>query len=92
MHAVYLLIENRGVGSFVLINNSDHQCDQLWPEVQVLGGGSLVLPRDILLLTLFTRQATGKREVKGRAAVACTVLSTRDQRSNSENVRRSQGD
>lgn len=67
---MYLLIQDRCVGSFILINNSDHQCNKLGPKIQILGGWSLLFPRNVLFLTLLTRSRNmQKKRLNGMTLV-----------------------
>ena len=67
---MYLLIQDRSVGSFILINNSDHQCNKLGPKIQILGGWSLIFPRNVLFLTLLRRSGNMQnKRLKGMTLV-----------------------
>lgn len=68
---MYLLIQDRCVGSFVLINNSDHQCNKLGPKIQILGGWSLIFPRNVLFLTLLTRSHNMQKKRLNGMTLVC---------------------
>ena len=66
---MYLLIQDRSIGSFILINNSDHQCNKLGPKIQILDGWSLIFPRNVLFLTLLRSGNMQNKRLKGMTLV-----------------------
>ena len=57
-HRKYVLVNDRGVGCAVLVNHRHHERDELWPEVQVLYGRTLLLSGKLLLPALRRRRFT----------------------------------
>lgn len=54
----HILVNNWGVSRAVFIYDRNHESDELWPEVQVLYGWTLLLTGNVLLTTLQRRKLT----------------------------------
>ena len=68
---MYLLIQDRRVGSFILINNSNHQCNNLGPKIQILSCRSLIFTRNVLFLTLLTRSRNMQKKRLNDMTLVC---------------------